>query len=61
VLPKAHALARRLADGPTWSIRWSKLAVNKRLKQQATLITDAGPADCASPAARSAPLNDPEL
>jgi enoyl-CoA hydratase len=30
-----------LADGPTWAIRWSKLAVNKWLKQQANLILDA--------------------
>ncbi len=42
VLPKARALAQRLADGPTWAIRWSKLAVNKWLKQQANLIMDAG-------------------
>src|SRR6202521_5177956 len=42
VLPKAKELAQRLADGPTWAIRWSKLAVNKWLKQQANLIMDAG-------------------
>src|SRR5712692_10385989 len=42
VLPKARALVQRLADGPTWAIRWSKLAVNKWLKQQANLIMDAG-------------------
>ena len=42
VLPKARELAQRLADGPTWAIRWSKLAVNKWLKQQANLIMDAG-------------------
>jgi len=41
VLPKAKELAQRLADGPTWAIRWSKLAVNKWLKQQANLILDA--------------------
>src|SRR5216683_3038067 len=40
VLPKARELAQRLADGPTWAIRWSKLAVNKWLKQQANLIMD---------------------
>jgi len=33
---------QRLADGPTWAIRWSKLAVNKWLKHQANLIMDAG-------------------
>jgi enoyl-CoA hydratase len=42
VLPKARELVQRLADGPTWAIRWSKLAVNKWLKQQANLIMDAG-------------------
>ncbi len=42
VLPKARELAQRLADGPTWAVRWSKLAVNKWLKQQANLIMDAG-------------------
>ena len=42
VLPKARELVQRLADGLTWAIRWSKLAVNKWLKQQANLIMDAG-------------------
>jgi enoyl-CoA hydratase len=42
VLPKARELVQRLAEGPTWAIRWSKLAVNKWLKQQANLIMDAG-------------------
>jgi len=41
VMSKARELARELADGPTWAIRWSKLAVNKWLKQQANLILDA--------------------
>ena len=41
VMAKARELARELADGPTWAIRWSKLAVNKWLKQQANLILDA--------------------
>lgn len=41
VLPHAMALARELADGPTWAIRWSKLAVNKWLKDQVNLILDA--------------------
>jgi enoyl-CoA hydratase len=41
VMTKARELARELADGPTWAIRWSKLAVNKWLKQQANLILDA--------------------
>jgi enoyl-CoA hydratase len=41
VTNKARELAQELADGPTWAIRWSKLAVNKWLKQQANLIMDA--------------------
>src|SRR3984893_9780649 len=41
VMSKAHELAQELADGPTWAIRWSKLAVNKWLKEQANLIMDA--------------------
>jgi enoyl-CoA hydratase len=41
VMPKARELGQELADGPTWAIRWSKLAVNKWLKEQANLIMDA--------------------
>jgi len=41
VIAKARELAQELADGPTWAIRWSKLAVNKWLKHQANLIMDA--------------------
>jgi enoyl-CoA hydratase len=42
VMAKAQELAQELADGPTYAIRWSKLAVNKWLKTQANLIMDAG-------------------
>ncbi len=42
VVTKARALAQELADGPTFAIRWSKLAVNKWLKEQANLIMDTG-------------------
>jgi enoyl-CoA hydratase/carnithine racemase len=38
---KAQELARELADGPTWAIRWSKVSVNKWLKQQVNMILDA--------------------
>jgi enoyl-CoA hydratase len=41
VMPRSRELAQELADGPTWAIRWSKLSVNKWLKQQANLILDA--------------------
>ncbi len=41
VLPKAREIAQELAEGPIWAIRWSKLAVNKWLKDQVNLILDA--------------------
>ena len=41
VMGRAREIAQELADGPTWAIRWSKLSVNKWLKQQANLILDA--------------------
>ena len=40
VMAKARALAEELAAGPTWAIRWTKLAVNKQLKDQFNLIMD---------------------
>jgi enoyl-CoA hydratase len=41
VLTKAREIAQELAEGPTWAIRWSKLSVNKWLKDQVNLILDA--------------------
>lgn len=41
VLPKARELAQELADGAPWAIRWTKLAVNKAIKDQFNLIMDA--------------------
>lgn len=41
VLPKARELARELADGAPWAIRWTKLAVNKAIRDQFNLIMDA--------------------
>ncbi|WP_417209566.1 enoyl-CoA hydratase/isomerase family protein [Antarctobacter sp.] len=40
VYDKAYALARELADGPTWAIRWTKLSVNKQIKQAMNLVMD---------------------
>jgi enoyl-CoA hydratase len=34
-------LAKRLAAGPTRVIRWTKLALNKRLKEEVNLVLDA--------------------
>lgn len=41
VLPRARELAQELADGAPWAIRWTKLAVNKSIKDQFNLIMDA--------------------
>jgi enoyl-CoA hydratase len=41
VLPKATMIAQELADGATWAIRWTKLSVNRILKQQVLLVLDA--------------------
>ncbi len=41
VLAKAREIAQELADGPTWAIRWTKLAVNKAVKDKVNLIMDA--------------------
>ena len=41
VLPKARELARELAVGAPWAIRWTKLAVNKAIRDQFNLIMDA--------------------
>lgn len=41
VLPRARELAQELADGAPWAIRWTKLAVNKAIKDQFNLIMDA--------------------
>jgi enoyl-CoA hydratase/carnithine racemase len=34
-------LAHRLANGPTRAIRWTKLACNKRLRDDVNLVLDA--------------------
>ncbi len=38
---KARALVQELADGPPWAIRWTKLSINKAVKEQFNLIMDA--------------------
>lgn len=40
VLEKAQAIARELADGASWAIRWTKMSLNKELKQRANLTLD---------------------
>ena len=41
VMPRAMELAQRLANGPTRAIRWTKLACNKRLRDEVNLVLDA--------------------
>jgi enoyl-CoA hydratase len=40
VLPVAREIAVELADAATWAVRWTKLSVNKLLKQQMNLVLD---------------------
>ncbi len=41
LMPKAMELAHRLANGPAKAIRWTKLALNKRLREDMNLVLDA--------------------
>jgi enoyl-CoA hydratase len=41
VMKKAQELARELADGPRWAIRWTKVSVNKILKESVNLVLDS--------------------
>jgi enoyl-CoA hydratase len=40
LMSEAMAMAERLANGPTWAIRWTKQAVNKALWDRVNLIQD---------------------
>lgn len=40
VYAEALKIAEELAEGPTWAIRWTKLSVNKQVKDQFNLIMD---------------------
>ncbi|VTU46098.1 enoyl-CoA hydratase/isomerase family protein [Variovorax sp. PBL-E5] len=40
VLAEATAIARELAALPTWAVQWTKLSVNKRVKEQLNLVLD---------------------
>lgn len=41
VLPRARDIARELAHGPAWAIRWTKLSVNQILKERANHLLEA--------------------
>jgi enoyl-CoA hydratase len=36
----AHEIAARLAAGPTLAIKWTKMAVNKAIRERANLMFD---------------------
>ena len=42
VVAEANAMARKMLRSPKWAVRWTKLAINKWLRQQVDLILDAG-------------------
>lgn len=41
VMPKAMEIAHELANGATWAIRWTKLALNSIIKERANLVLPA--------------------
>ena len=41
LMPTAKELARRLAQGPTLAIGWTKRSINKKIKQDVNLLIDA--------------------
>jgi len=43
VLPYAQEIARELASGPTWAIRWTKASVNLLLKERLNAVLPASP------------------
>lgn len=44
VMPKAREIARELADGSRWAIRWTKQSVNKLMKKALHQVLDASAA-----------------
>jgi enoyl-CoA hydratase len=40
VMPKAREIALRLANGPTWAIRWTKTSINKIVRERLNLVMD---------------------
>ena len=42
LLDEAKAYARSLAEGPQAAIRWTKMAINQAVRQNANLIMDMG-------------------
>ncbi|WP_420606469.1 enoyl-CoA hydratase/isomerase family protein [Novosphingopyxis sp.] len=42
VIDEARAMAGRMLRHPKWAVRWTKLAINKQIRQQLNLVLDAG-------------------
>lgn len=40
LMPKARELAKRLASGPIWAVRWTKASINKVIRERMNLILD---------------------
>ena len=41
VVTSAMEMAQRLASGPTLAIRWTKMALNKRLRNEVNLVLES--------------------
>ena len=39
-MPKAREIALKLANGPTWAIRWTKTSLNKIIRERLNLVMD---------------------
>jgi enoyl-CoA hydratase len=39
-IERAREIAERLANGPTWAIRWTKTSINKILRERLNLVMD---------------------
>lgn len=40
VMPKAREIALKMANGPTWALRWTKTSINKILRERLNLTMD---------------------
>ncbi|MFN0145362.1 MAG: enoyl-CoA hydratase/isomerase family protein [Dehalococcoidia bacterium] len=40
MMPKAREIAQKLADGPQWAVRWTKVALNRIVKSRMELTMD---------------------
>jgi enoyl-CoA hydratase/carnithine racemase len=40
MMPKAREIAQKLADGPQWAVRWTKVALNRIVKNRMEMTMD---------------------